>query len=578
MRVVVEGVGGAHPRIDIRLLPPMAAAEAINCDLLRGTIAPITVPELVHTFGSSTLRAFRLSGPETGDPDAWLSLPSPYSSVVRSPLANDTLRRVYWTNPGEGAFWNTYQRIVDNDPPYNLGTAAPGAGFTPEVTVTGGTPSTSVPHVSRSYLVTFVDAYGQETPPCPPSDVVTGAADGTWTIVIDGAVPTTPIGKSYPTLTKCRLYRTVTGQGTGAAFYLVEEFDMPNPTPASTTGYVDTSTDTLVVLNNQLQSTDWAPPPDELDGLVAMPGGFLVGFSGNTVHFSVPNRPHAWPAGYDQSVLHDIVGLGVVQQSLVVITTGYPSVGTGTSPDQFTLTAIQTIQPCLSRGSIIVDLEGVGYASHNGFLRAGPSGLQNMTSSLLTPHQWTADYFPTEMLACRHDSQLLAFHGSGVGYMVDYAEARLGITQLTMEPGLTSIWNDSENGATYFCHGNKVYRWAPSIGDPMVSLWRSKEFHLAAPTNIGAVQVLVDASILTVEVPDEPPLEPTSPVLPDGIHCAFALYADGALVSTSYITAVNTFLRPPSGFLAQRWQFSILTRVPVVQVRMASTMRELNGE
>ena len=573
----VQGVGGARPRFDERLLPDMAAADAINCDLTRGTIAPITVPELVHELGTTAARAYRLSGPEAGDPDAWLPLPSPYSSAVRSPLANDSLRRVYWTNPGEGARWNTYARIIAGSPTFDLGTATPSSAKTPTVSVTGGTPSTSVPYVSRSYLVTYVDDYGQETAPCPPSDVVTGASDGTWKVTISGTVPTTPVGKSYPTLTKCRLYRTVTGQGAGAAFYHVAEFTMPNPTPASTTGYVDTSTDALVVLNDVLASTDWAPPPDELDGLVAMPGGFLVGFSGNTIHFSVPYRPHAWPAGYDQSVVHDIVGLGVVQQSLVVVTNGYPSVGSGTSPEQFTLTAIQTVEPCLSRGSIIVDLEGVGYASNNGFMRVGPGGLQNMTRGLLTTHQWISEYFPTEMLACLHDSQLLAFDDSGVGASIDYAEDRLGISRITIAPGISAVWNDNENGHTYFCSGNTVYRWAPPIGDPMVAYWKSKEFNLPEPTNIGAIEILADASILTITVPTDPPLEPASPVLPDGVHCALALYADGALISTSYITAVKTLLRPPSGFKAQRWQFTILTRVPVIQVRLASTVRELAG-
>lgn len=571
--LIVEGVGGARPRIDDRLLPNSAAAQAINCDLTRGTIAPVAVPGLVRSFATETLRAFRIPG----DPDTWLSLPSPYSSVVRSPLANDTHERVYWTNPGEGAFWNTRARIADGDPDYNLGTAAPDATFTPTVTVTGGTAATSVPHVSRSYLVTYVDDYGQETAPCPPSDVVTGAADGTWTIVISGDVPATPPGKTYPALTTCRLYRTVTGQGTGAAFYLVAEFDMPDPTPASTTGYVDTSTDTLVVLNNQLESTDWAAPPDELDGLVVMPGGFLVGFTDNTVHFSEPYRPHAWPAGYDQSVAHDIVGLGVVQQSLVIVTSGYPVVGTGTAPDQVTLTAIQAVEPCISRGSIIVDLEGVGYASPNGFMRVGPSGLQNMTARLVTQTQWASDFFPGEMLACRHDSQLLVFHASGVGYSIDYAEDRLGVSLTTLASGITSIWNDSENGHTYFCVDNDVYRWAPPGGDPMVALWRSKEFHLPAPTNIGAIQVLVDPEILTVTAPVDPPLEPASPTLPSNRHCALFLYADGRLVQTSYITAVSTILRPASGFVAQRWQFVILTRVPVIQVRLATTVRELNG-
>ena len=99
---VVKDFGGTIPKADPRALPDNMAEEAINCDLANGPLDGLPAPELVKDLSavSGTVRkAYRLPGPTSSDPDAWLPLPSEFSSVVRSPLANDTLHRIYWTNP-----------------------------------------------------------------------------------------------------------------------------------------------------------------------------------------------------------------------------------------------------------------------------------------------------------------------------------------------------------------------------------------------------------------------------------------------------------------------------------------------
>src|SRR4029079_7516877 len=180
------------------------------------------------------------------------------------------------------------------------------------------------------------------------SDVVSGPGDAVWHISnLPTTAPPMPAGRVYPAPVKTRLYRTLTAATAGAQFYFVVDL------PFGTTTYDDSIPDTTVVHNNMLLSVSYAPPVDGLDGLLSMSGGMMVVFSGNTVHFCEPDRPNAWPAGYDQSLLYQIVAMGVWQQQLMVLRSVFPSSGAGNRPDQFLFSQIQTAEPCISRGSMI---------------------------------------------------------------------------------------------------------------------------------------------------------------------------------------------------------------------------------
>ena len=139
----IKEFGGEIPRTQGRNLPNNNAEQAANCDLSSGNLEGLPIPQLVVDLSATpgTQRAYRY--PVEGDADVWLPLPSPYSSVCRSPLANDTSQRLFWTNPvgssAPGAWWNTRARIAAGDPPYNLGVIQPDPTTAPTVVVTGGT-------------------------------------------------------------------------------------------------------------------------------------------------------------------------------------------------------------------------------------------------------------------------------------------------------------------------------------------------------------------------------------------------------------------------------------------------------
>lgn len=585
----IRDFGGQIPRREPRMLPDNAAEQAVNCDLSSGNLDGLPIPELIEDLSSvaGTQRAYRF--PVPGSPDAWLPLPSPFSSACRSPLANDTQHRLYWTNPPSatppGPFWNTYARIaagnVGPNAPYDLGTIQPDPTISPGVTSVGGS---ATPLIVRSYVWTYVNQYGEESAPSGPSVAVTGASDGTWTITsLPTFSPVNPAGKNYPPITGVNLYRTSTGTNSGAQFYQVKQFVFGvNDPPVS---YVDSLPDTSAVNNLTLISASWANPPAGLDGLVTLPGGMLVGFTDNTVHFCEVDRPHTWPAGYDQSAQYTIVGLAVWQQSLMVMTAGFPMSGSGNSPSNFVFTTVRVPEPCISRGSIITDLMGVYYASQNGLVTLNYYGMQNQTLSNMTRKIWLNRFKAGNILACRHRAQYLALKvdGSNSGFIIDYTEQRMGVMDVSTFSGATAIWNDEYTGDTYICAAGIVYRWDSQNTSPLTYRWRSRQFYGPEPVSLGACQIALDATV--TNPPPSPNLQTlgngdSTLVLPNGVNAVFNLYAgpDGAhKVFSRNLRLPREIFRLPSGFKAFDWQVEIIARCPIHGIELATTMRELKG-
>src|SRR4051812_19936310 len=126
------------PRTGSRNLPDNMAEVAVNCALSSGYLDGLPVPELVQNLSATpgdVKRAYRFPDPAGSGSVAWLPLPSPYSSVARSPLANDTDKRIYWTNPGDlSPHWTPFVSVGVSQ--YDLGIVQP--SVTPTLSTVGG--------------------------------------------------------------------------------------------------------------------------------------------------------------------------------------------------------------------------------------------------------------------------------------------------------------------------------------------------------------------------------------------------------------------------------------------------------
>jgi hypothetical protein len=445
--IKLDSFSGIRPRMGPTQLANNEAQQANNVRLTSGELR--SWKEKVKVYqpavnGTSTI--YKLRNTNTSD-FRWLEWQVDVD-VVRAPIADDNDFRVYYTGDGEPrkTNWNLATTTGSGVKPFPngyLSLAVPPPTTAPSLSASGGTGSDE----DRAYLYTYISTFGavtEESQPSPAATVtckevgatvaisgftttgtysqtdttitvtetghlLTGgqqvyldftsglAADGWYTVasIVDGDTYTVEAAVSESTsgnvtvlaklpagtynITGRRIYRTVVGAGT-VSYQLVDEI------PLSTTTYSDTKT--VTDLGPLLQTQNWNPPPSDLKGLVAMPNGMLAAFRKNEVWFAEPYHPHAWPDLYTLVVDAEIVGLGVYDTTLVVLTKGQPYLLTGGTPLAISQTKLPMNQPCLSKRSIASDQYGVVYASPYGLVSIGTGTQDVVTLPLYTQEEW----------------------------------------------------------------------------------------------------------------------------------------------------------------------------------------------
>lgn len=141
--IKLEAFGGMLPAWDSRLLPEGQADFARNCYLFSGSLIGWRKPKLLRQLLDSTAKyVYRIPNKNTNDTSIlaadskWLEFTDPDTNVLRSPIVQDQFDRYYTASPSDKPRYNTYDRIVNDDPWWLLG--VPASGCAPGVTVTGG--------------------------------------------------------------------------------------------------------------------------------------------------------------------------------------------------------------------------------------------------------------------------------------------------------------------------------------------------------------------------------------------------------------------------------------------------------
>jgi len=247
----------------------------------------------------------------------------------------------------------------------------------------------------RTYVYTYVNSYGEEGPPSDPSEV-TPQLDGKDVTLTDIAMPPT-IGYD---VTNIRIYRSNSTEA-GTEYQFVKEIGLS----------VSATDDVLSEdLGEVIPSTSWDPPPSNMKGIVDMPNGMMVGFSGKTVHFAEPYFPHAYPPEYDQAIAYDIVGTAAFGTSVAILTTGWPYIVTGTHPRNASVRPIKVNYACASAESIATDGDNVYYAAEEGLVEVGARGARLVTETFADKSDWSA-YSPSSMISGFFDGRYYGFWG-----------------------------------------------------------------------------------------------------------------------------------------------------------------------
>ncbi|WXL27764.1 hypothetical protein WG219_10055 [Ectopseudomonas mendocina] len=540
MKLALAAFRGEIPIADERLLPDQNAQVARNVYLRRGTLKPERAPAklagLPSVIAPSTL--YRYPGGNNGA-GYWLVWGGGKQvSVIKSLLANDAWSRVYWTGDGYPKMGGIGQ-ITSGSGPY------PSSSFRLGVPVPAESPVVSVPGdrveqdkqpltaVQASYVVTLISRFGEEGPPCLPSnpairwDMVSGAPAGGDLVLALPGVPSGP----HDIVSK-RIYRAESA----GVFQEV----------ATVAAALGTYTDNVYSesMGVSLPSLEWDMPDDRLIGLTALPGGFMAGFFENTLCFSEAYMPHAWPVSYQIAIPETIVGIAAVAGGLVVVTNGRPHLISGSSPAGMADSLLDELQPCVSRRSLVDMGEYAVYASPSGLVAIGGGEAQLLTSQMISKEQWQA-LKPETIHAYRYDGRYLAFYQGGC---------------FSFTPGDGFEFYDVNASGGYFdldkdtlclIQGNSIVGWGK--GAAMTMRWRSKIYEVS-PSSGG----FSCAKVIARDYP-----------------VTLRLLADGEVAAELEIEDKRLVRLPPGYVDSRDWEIEVEGTCEVQSIQVATSASEI---
>lgn len=393
MKVTFDQFKGVMRLREPAALPAMYGQQADNVWLEHGDLRAAETPRFVLNLTKLTVGSIYRFGQATASETTFWFHWANQVSVAKAQVAADTAERTIFTGDGVPKFATAALSTAGgNLPSADRPLALPPPAVAPVLTAVTGTGTTGV--VRRDYAYTFFNEFGDESAPSPVG-TITCATNQHVALASVGTVPANgaPISGRYVYRSEAGVYLYV-----GAMGAVGSEF-----------------TDTVATddLGAEIESTDWDPPPDNLQGLVNLPNGLMAAFSGRDLYFTDPYRPYAWPEKYRLAMPFPIVALGVVDQSIVVVTTGTSYVVTGIDPGGMDQRPSALRQPGASRMSTVSTGTDVIYASESGLCLVGVGRGEVITSGLFTPAQWAAKYNPATIVAVWHEGVYLATYLDG---------------------------------------------------------------------------------------------------------------------------------------------------------------------
>lgn len=542
---------GENRALHPALLPDVQGVASRNQKPGRGDLRAWMQPLTVATIPAGRKSIYRLGRDVASDSLYWLSWTSSPVHAVRGFDPDDTTERTYLT--GDGAPKVTDNLTLDGTDPQDnpiatrpMGLPAPASA----PVVTTSAVGSSALNQTVYYVYTYVNDWGWESAPSPPSAANTRKLDDTATISSFAAVPS----GNY-NVNRRRIYRTATGASGTTEFFFLREIAL------GTTS----TTDDNRALGEALPTVGWLPAPGvpmggaaggtegNLSHLTALWNGMLAGISGNRVRLCVPYTAYAWPDDYD--ILPPDgkpVGIGVFGQRALILTTSRPLLAQGSAPDSMDQTPLEIPQGCVSARSVVSMGSGVAWASEDGLCWFGADGARIVTAGIMTRKDWQA-LVPSSIVGRLYEGLYFGSYSTDggttrQGFMVNPADPNSGIYFL--DAGYEGLHFDELLDQLYVLDGASVRKWDAGASS-LTFRFRSKVFRAPKPINFACAEVLADAYPVTLRV-----------------------WGDGTLRHTQTVASRTPF-RLPAGFLALDWQFEIEGTGAVQSAAIATSMGEL---
>ncbi len=565
---------GEIPSAIPRLLPDSGAQIAKNCKLVDGSIAPMRFPADYRTLANDNVMFYKLG-------DTWFEY-NKIVDVVRAPIAKN---RLYITGDG------TPKIVIDNSEVYDLAVKPPQAPLTASVT---GDPDPTT-QSTIAYAYTYVTATDDESEPSPLSNEVVRSSGMEVTLKGFANDPTllelqsTVAGSYKRDVNRIRIYRTQTSASGATSLYLIAEHQFPVPTDSAP--YTDMPEETPI--QETIPTLSANPPPEDLQGIIALPNGIMAGFTGNKLYFSEAWKPHSWPENYVLTTSFDIVGLGAFGRSIAIMTKGNPYIASGITPDAMAMELIEVNYPCVSKRGIVDLGYSVAYPSTDGLVIVSAKGAELATRNIFTRAQWQ-ELSPETMIASQFDGRYILGYSytdkAGVlqqgTIIIDLTGKQPFITRTDMY--FPYMYFEVGAGKLYVLNGQRVQEWDSPKSGSMQMTWRSKKIVLDGHINLGASMVDADpmesapAATPSITVGDSnfvsgsfsgTVVNGSAVTASSGAEFQATIYADGNAVRT--FTDLNTVARLPGGFLARTWEIEITGRRTITSIYAAWSPSEL---
>lgn len=309
-----------------------------------------------------------------------------------------------------------------------------------------------------------------------------------------------------------------------------------------------------------LETDEYDPPPENLQGLTAIQNGILAGFVDNQIYFSELDLPHAWPRRYVETIEHKIVAMAAVSGSLLVLTDSYPYLVSGSDPAAgMAVQRIDVKYPCLNPKSVVTMGYGIVYATHDGLAVYSPSSGPNLITRVLhSSDTWNTDLDPSTIVAEYYGDAYFASHSEGA--LVFERDDRVGGFFVDVDVSFTASWYDTVNNRLFIVRGEDgaVSEWDVLSQPNQTMRWKSKTIITKDFVNIGAARVIADYALTEEMTPDL-----TRPV-------TFRMWADKALIFEIELTDSKVF-RLPTGYRTDTFEFEVEGDVRIRAIHLAET-------
>lgn len=618
--VNIKGFRGQIPRTSERLLSPNTASVALNCKLTTGAIEPLAGLAQVYSTNRTIETVFRYRALSAGVlVNNWLTWAEDVN-VVPSPNANDQYGRFYFTSDAFEPRMSSYSAAIATLPYptawYALGTPAPTVAPTVSHTGGGGTPE------SRSYVYTYVTAFGEESSPSPPSALYTTHIDATWnltnlqtappdtgTISAATTIATNTVRVTLNTVFGIAQYDTLTFSGvTGMTdlngSFRVQSVDVANNrvtvsldtaqtyisggawarnAPFNTTGMVKriyrtvgtggvflfvaeipvattTYDDTVVAadLGEELPTADSSPPPKNLTGLISLPNGCLAGIAGNELCFSDPYMPYSWPIRNRYAFAGVGVAVVAASNSVIVLTETFPILYTGSDPEGMSGSTLETYAPCVSKRGVVDIGGGALYPSFDGLWLVSTQQVVCVTRNTFREEEWTL-LNPATFDAAFHDGQYYAAYEGQTESQILIIDPSSPDSITKVDDVADALYRNELDGKLYVSKGSVLYAWDTDNGNRYESDWRSVDVQFPSVINFSAAQIHADfGAIVPV---DTSQITANEALIASGAD-AVAGHLNGAEILSLEIN--GSYLVPVELNTARKVQFTLYSaKVPV---------------